>query len=191
MCEQLFRRLGPVLAVLPVFGGTAGALAWSDIPETQSKILVNSERLGMVRAQTKIDGGNNTRMEYAVMVARDNGSWLSIFVNEAYPGVYFRSSDTDPKQASKLFDVFNNNAPAFDREGKSGGVRHVVAKLADRECVVITRHGGVTGTDANSADGTTLMVIMNYCLPKGIVASNEHVTTAVASVGVKGLFDPK
>lgn len=179
------------IAVLAAFGITTPAEAWSDIPESESKILVNGARLGMVRAQTKVDGGRNTRMEYAVMAAKDNGSWLSVFVNEAYPGTYFRDSDTDPRQASKLFGVFDKNAPAFEREGKNGGVRYIVAKLADRECVVITRHSGVTGTDANSADGTTLIVFMNYCLPRGTVASNEHVTTAVASVGVKGLFDPK
>jgi hypothetical protein len=191
MQGRCFSPIVAVIAGLAAIWTATPAGAWSDIAESESKILVNGARLGMVRTQTKVDGGRNTRMEYAVMVAKGNESWLSVFVNEAHPGTYFRNTDTDPKQASKLFSVFDKNAPAFEREGKNGGVRHIVARLAEREYVVITRHGGVTGTDANSADGTTLIILMNYCLPPGTVASNEHVTAAVSSVGIKGIFDPK
>ncbi len=191
MRQRLFYGFFAFLAVLAAVFAPGVARAWSDIPESESKILTNTARLDMVRVQTKIDGGRNTRMEYAVMMSKNQESWLSIFVNEAYPGSYFRSSDSDPQKSAKMFTIFEQANPSFEREGKSGGVRHIVAKLADRECVVITRHAGTTGSDANSADGTTLMLIMNYCLPKGVTASNDHVTTAVASVGIRGQFDPK
>lgn len=179
------------VAAIAAFLAGGAALAFSDIPESESKLIVHAQKLGMVRTQTKLGGSSGTRAEYAVLENRQKVSWISIYLNEAHPGMYFRSADTNPKDAAKMFTFYAQNKATFERDGRSGGTRYVMAVLPDRECVLITHHAGVTDTDRASADGTTLVLYVNYCLPSGEKATGDSVTQVMANIGVRGRFDPK